>query len=331
MQQCQFGRVPSVYLGMGRPLRYLPPSERDGEGDGWHLVEITSRTVQSRHLLRPGSKLNRLVLGCLGRAQRQTGVRIHDFVFLSNHFHLLASVESVEQQARFLRCLGWITVEVRHVHGWEGKLWRRRARSIPVSDEEEAQVARLRYLYSQGVKENLVTSPEDWPGAASVGARMQGHRTLQGDWVDRTRLHRERRRGARERDCTDPETIALSPLPAWADLSWSEYRDRVRELVGAIREEARLRHRTAGTRPVGAEAVLSVDPFGRPERSKRSPAPRFHAASRDVRRQLEAAYRCFVELYREASRRFRDGEGGVRFPEGCFPPPPAYCPVARPP
>jgi len=39
----------------------------------------------------------------------------------------------------------------------------RRFRSIPVTDEEEAQVGRLRYLPEQDVKGGLVRGPLDWP------------------------------------------------------------------------------------------------------------------------------------------------------------------------
>jgi hypothetical protein len=36
--------------------------------------------------------------------------------------------------------------------------------AIVVSDEEAAQVGRLRYILAHGVKENLVERVLDWPG-----------------------------------------------------------------------------------------------------------------------------------------------------------------------
>ena len=63
---------------MGRPIRHLPERE-DGH---WHLVELTSRTFQRRHLLRPTSWLVRRIVGILARAQRLTGVIIHEVIVL---------------------------------------------------------------------------------------------------------------------------------------------------------------------------------------------------------------------------------------------------------
>ena len=47
---------------MGRYPRYHPPTEREGT-----LVEITSRVMQGRALLRPSTKLNRRIIGVVGR------------------------------------------------------------------------------------------------------------------------------------------------------------------------------------------------------------------------------------------------------------------------
>src|SRR5258708_12690643 len=52
----------SVLSSMARKLRYVPEPRT--------LVFITCRTVQGRFLLRPGPALNDIVLGTLGRCQR---------------------------------------------------------------------------------------------------------------------------------------------------------------------------------------------------------------------------------------------------------------------
>jgi hypothetical protein len=43
--------------------------------------------------------------------------------------------------------------------GWDDGIWSRRYQSIPVSGEEGAQIARLKYVLSHGVKEELVKRP----------------------------------------------------------------------------------------------------------------------------------------------------------------------------
>ena len=80
---------------MGRPLRHI---QEEGS-----LVELTTRTVQGRFLLRPGPGLNRIVAGVLGRAQRLYQVEIVYLAVLSNHLHLLVCVDTARQMADFMR------------------------------------------------------------------------------------------------------------------------------------------------------------------------------------------------------------------------------------
>ncbi|HSJ74704.1 MAG TPA: hypothetical protein VK899_00705, partial [Gemmatimonadales bacterium] len=52
-------------------------------------------------------------------------------------------------------------------------------------DEEAAQVDRLIYVLSNGVKEGLVARVEEWPGVHSAHALLTGE-PLEGIWYDRT-------------------------------------------------------------------------------------------------------------------------------------------------
>ena len=60
--------------------------------------------------------------------------------------------------------------------------------------------------------------------------------------------------------------------------------------------------------PLGREAVLAQDPHAKPVRSKKSPAPRFHAFRKSVRRELYEAYAWFVAAFRDASEKLRAGD-----------------------
>ena len=78
---------------------------------------------------------------------------------------MLVVPESTKQLSEFMGFVnGNIARKVGLLHDWRGKLWDRRYQHIIVSDEPEAQIRRLKYLLSQGVKEGLVRNPEDWPG-----------------------------------------------------------------------------------------------------------------------------------------------------------------------
>jgi len=112
----------------------------------------------------------------------------------------------------------------------------------------------------------------------------------------------------------------LSQLPCWADLTPEQYRERIAELVEEIEAEARANREPRGVAPLGAEAILRQDPHTRPNQTKKSPAPPFHAASKAARETFWEAYSTFVAAFREAADRLKAGDRTARFPLGSFPP-----------
>ena len=172
---------------MSRPLRFIP--------EGGALVEVTTRTLQSRFLLRPSRATNEVVLGVLGRAQRLYPVEICGFVFASNHYHLLLRVADAEQLANFMGYFNSnLARELGRLVGWREKVWSRRYTAIVISDEEGAQRARLKYILAHGAKEDLVDRPREWPGVHAVRALLEDE-PLEGLWFDRTAEYAARQRG----------------------------------------------------------------------------------------------------------------------------------------
>jgi putative transposase len=309
---------------MGRKLRYVPP--------GGALVEVTTRTLQGRLLLRPDAALNELVVGVLARARERYPVRIHALVFLSNHYHLLLSVESAKRLSKFMGYVNSnLAREVGRLRRWREKLWGRRYQGICISEEEQSQVARLAYVLSHGCKESLVAEPGQWPGVHSVAALTCGE-ALKGRWYDRTKEYEARRAGKEPSrwEFATSYTLELDPLPCWAQLPEEDYRRQVQELVDRIVEETAARHRAEGTEPVGARWVRRQRPHHLPAKLKRSPAPLVHAASKDARRKFRNAYAWFVLEYRRAAARLAAGKVDVAFPQGSFPPPLPYVAEPRP-
>jgi hypothetical protein len=181
-------------------------------------------------------------------------------------------------------------------------------------------VGRLQYLLSQGCKEGLVRSPRDWPGASSTEALLTG-RSVEGRWFDRTAEFLARRRGQRpgKYEFSEREQLELAPLPCWASHAAERREARVAELVREIERTTRAQLAAAGRAPMGARRLLAQDPHAAPAVCRRSPAPRFHAASRAVRKRLELAYACFLLAYRRAADALRRGLE-AQFPPGSFPP-----------
>ena len=303
-----------VFLGVTRPLRYFEPGSP---------VEVTTRTLHGRLLLRPGAALTDIIHGVLGRAQALYGLHIHAYVFLSNHYHLLCSPTDPQQLARFMCFLNSnVAREAGRLYAWKEKFWSRRYQAIPVSGEPAAQIGRLKYLLAHGVKEGFVSTPSHWPGAHCVDALLQG-KPLHGLWFDRSAEYEARRRGIEvsSRDFASEQTVVLTPLPCWQHSSEAEVRTRIADLVRDIERDARRLQRATGREPLGADAVQRQNPHQEPARLKRSPAPLVHAASKRARRAFLDAYRIFVSAYRRAAERLRCGDLSASFPEYSFPPP----------
>ncbi len=246
-------------------------------------------------------------------------------IYLSNHCHLLLQPEDAWQLARFMNCVNSnIAKEAGRLYDWREKFWGRRYRAIVVSNEPEAELRRLHYLYSQGCKEGLVDSPRSWPGATSAKAK---NNRLQGLWFHRSAEYKARRRGEDVPKMRFAESIELelTPIPSWQDLPEHQASSRLRALLREIETETREARADAHDQAMGAKAVLAQDPHSKPRRSNHSSAPRFHAHHGYVRRRLEYAYLRFFYGYREAAQRMFEGRN-AQFPCGAFLPSSRFVP-----
>ncbi len=286
------------------------------------MVEVTSRTIQGRMLLRPSALLNEIICGVLARAARLHEVGVHGHGFLSNHYHLLLSVLDAKQLASFMNYLNSnLAREAGRLVHWREKFWGRRYQAIVVSDEEEAQVGRLVYLLAHGVKEGLVASPYDWPGVHCARELVEG-KPVSGRWYDRTLESKSRRKGLLldPKDFIVEEQLTLAPLPCWRSLEPEVYRARVQGLIEEIEAWGRQREEETGRPPLGREEVCRQDPHFEPSQLKKAPAPLVHAVAPEVRRALCKAYFTFLTAYQRAARLLRAGMMEVEFPAGAFPP-----------
>lgn len=284
------------------------------------MIEITAKTVGSRFLLRPSAALTAATIAILGRALSLFPVELHAFAFLSNHWHALITVADGRAGKQFIQHVhSTLARTVNRLTGWDGPVFRKAGIAIVAPDAEEA---RLRYVLAQGAKEGLVASPLDWPGAHCARA-LVGDEQLVGVWRDRSyeaRLGTPRRgRKAVPAEVCTKYVVDLAPLPTWKHLSVEERQARTRQLVAEIVEDARARHPS----PLGAKEICARDPFAQPAVIKRSPGPRIHTMSAEVRRQFHAAYTAFRIEYLEARAMLRLGQV-ARPPAGCFPPTPPF-------
>jgi len=288
---------------MGRPIRFFQPQ-------GCYFV--TARCFQARLLLRPSTETNALVGGTLARAVQLYEVELFGFVVASNHLHLLVRAGKGNLPNFMQYLLSNVAKKVGRLVSWRGGLWERRYSAEPVIDDE-AMVGRLRYILSHGVKEGLVERCAEWPGLSCL-CQLLGDAVRRFHWFDWTaRWHAASRKPASaflDERWARPVQLVLSPLPCWTNLSTTQRRERVRELIRSIEEQGAL----SGDGVLGRRHVMSQRPHRRPRTTKRTPRPLCHASTREGWESFRELYRSFATWFAEASSRWRSGQLRAHFP-----------------
>ena len=307
---------------MPRRLRHLPEPHT--------LVEITTRTLQGRLLLRPSEEVDKTILGAIGRALTlYDGIALHCVTVLSTHVHLLLTARDSEALSTFMCFVnGNIARKVGKLQGWTNALWARRYVPIPVLDDTAA-VNRLRYHLSHGVKEGLVRRCADWPGVNSVRALIEGE-PLVGTWHDASAEYEARRSGRNPQpgEFDTDYTIRLAPLECWSKLPEAEQQAKVRALIEEIErdlggeeapDEATVARQQA--------AILSRDPHHRPDRVAHSPAPACHTSCEQRLKAYRDSYAELIVAYKERAQRARRRIARLTLLPGTFAPGLGYVPV----
>jgi hypothetical protein len=269
---------------MPRPLRFIPEHS---------IVEITTRTLQGRLLLKPSPELTEIILGINRKAQALYGMTIHAFVFLSTQLALFMQFVNAN-----------VAKEAGRLHVWRERLWSRRYRSIVVADEKAAH-ARMRFILAHAAKEGILASPGAWPGPNCIAALTTGA-LLRGSWFDRSKEFLARQRGEQTLPMQFATTfdIKLTPLPCLLDITEDQRHAHYRRVVGEIQTKAEADNKEKGRTPMTVEAILAQDPHSKPATTDRSPAPFVHASDDDTALRL-----------RDRAREIRD-----MFPLWAFPP-----------
>ena len=300
---------------MPHPLRML------AHHDTWF---VTCRTFQARKLMTPSSALIREVCGgVLAKATSVCGVRLHAYVFLSNHLHLIVRAEGPRLALFMKYLLGNLSKKLGPLckPDWWNRFWERRYTASPILDEEALE-ERLRYVLAHGVKEGLVARVADWEGL-HCAEHLMDERRRAFSWFNWTRRWEERKReggtctprhGAYGRQLAEKVHLELDPLPHWAGEAPARRQARMRALVADIERECA----PPGT-PLGPEAVRRQTTERCPKR-KRSRRPLCHASSTAARSEFLGFYRSFRAAFRAAAKKWLMGDVNAEFPLGSFKP-----------
>ena len=294
---------------------------------------IISKTLRGEFLLAPKKHTASLTAGVVAKAQANwPEVRLYGYAFMSNHFHLMVSGESEEISA----FVGFIKREISRRLGQRydlsGSLWHSRflSTALPTPESQEQCLA---YILSQGVKEDLVEHPSQWPGLHCAKSLLHGE-VVKGLWLNGTdygdaRRDQERsghRVVVRKSDFEETLLINLTPIGPWDHLDERSRRQVAEEMVGTIVAEAAAKRREEGIRVVGWKAVIRMSIF------KRVPPPTppwWQKRRRQITawaRMSDALTQEYLTLYWRFQEAFRAASDCLRaleeasFPEGSWSP-----------
>ncbi len=320
-----------------RHVRYVEPQV---------VYHVISRTRGNLYLMRPdrSAKLRRIVAGILAVAKSNyPEVANYGLSMLSNHFHGCLAARNGDPGAiadymRFLK--GELTRRWSDEVGWSGSIWEGYEATAVITPEQ--QLAVLDYVIGQGVKENLVESPLDWPGFHCAESLVTGE-PVRGHWLDGTaygialraeKVKKHPRSVVRD-DYLVPKEFSFDRLPVLEHLSDDEYQTHMCDVVERIVEEGRERR---GSKPVlGVEMICAMDPLT----SSPVPSPPWFENRRRMvvwddlsHPEVDAYLRRYWAhqvRYRKASHRWRNGETEAvdEFPETCFIPGRRARPIAH--
>jgi putative transposase len=144
---------------MARPTRNADP-QQIARSD--RIFFATTRTSMSRRIFQ--SERNATLLIDVLRTYVAIGkFKIHDFVIMPDHVHLLISVSegmSIERAMQLIK--GGFSFRLRKKAKYLGEVWQKGFSEIRV-DNDESYAAIREYIVKNPVKAGLVETPEQYP------------------------------------------------------------------------------------------------------------------------------------------------------------------------
>ena len=281
------------------------PAHLRFQSHSWATHHVVSRCIQGFSFLKPTREIRAITKGVLAYSleQHQDTVKLHHYVVLSNHFHLLLSAKSSPDLAEFMcHFKGNLARELARIHDWHGTLWQKRYSSEEILDETGLTEI-FKYITQHSVKEGLVDHPKDWTGLHGYRQLVMGKK-VSGPWIDRTAYYHsvQRQEGKLIGEFTSEHQIELTTPPMWAHLSRQEYKSLISKLSAEAIRDALLNRKSKVS--LGMKMVLSEN-VRKPRLLKRGTRPL-------CRTKCIKTLKHYQKLYFEFKARFQEISADLR-------------------
>src|ERR1022692_1630030 len=143
---------------MAIPIRHADPAHVKA---GARTFFVTSSVWGKQNLLQ-SERAAELFLRVLYDYRAHSKFRLHEFVVMPDHFHLLLTVESemtIERAVQFVK--GGFSFRAGRELGMRSPIWQKGFSEVRISDAEAFQQVRT-YIRNNPVARHLVSNPEDY-------------------------------------------------------------------------------------------------------------------------------------------------------------------------
>jgi putative transposase len=271
---------------------------------------VTRRCTQRQFLLRPDAETTNAFLYCLGLAAGRTGMQVIGFIAQANHHHTIV-VDVHGRMPEFLE--GFHKLLAKHQNALRGRwenFWASESASVVELLEPDDVLAKLTYALCNPVKDHLVERADQWPGASSLRANLDG-RTIHARRP--TRFFRQ------DGDLPEVVTIQCVRPPAFRMLSGDQWRALLGGRITTVERAAAVERRAIGRSVMGRRQVLRQRPTDRPtsHEPRRQPSPRLASLNKWARIEAIQRSRAFLAAYRAARDLWLAGMATL-FPPGTY-------------
>lgn len=269
---------------------------------------VQRRVVHRLFYLRPSKVTNATFEYCLAYAAAQTGVLLHEFEVLSNHYHIVLS-DPLAKLPKFMQILNsFVARAINASYGQFGTFWENESFTAPELPEDIDLVDKCVYTLLNPCTADLVEHASEWPGLSS--------------WAMEYGKPRIATRPDHLFGETMPRELPLELVrpPVMPELSDDQLRKEIRRRVAEREAELARKRQAEGRQVLGVRRVLAQRPSDSPVRPAEHFGTRPRVSTRSVWAKLDAIQRCkeFLTEYRDAMASYLSGIREALFPRGTY-------------